>query len=466
MTFDHTTYLSPLTWRYGSAKMRGIWSEVHKRKLYRRFWVALAEAQQEAGLVTVEQVADLRARQDDIDIARATEIEQEIHHDLMAEIKTFAEQCPVGGAIIHLGATSMDVIDNVDTLRVRESLALIIAMVEKVLDVFATRIEDLADVPAMAYTHIQPAEPTTIGYRLAQYAQDLLVDWAELSRIRANVQGKGLKGAVGTSASYTQLLANNEWTARQLEAQVMKKLELEAFPITTQTYPRKQDWLVINALTGLAATLHKFAFDIRILQSPPFGEWSEPFGLHQVGSSAMPFKRNPINSENIDSLTRWVAMLPRVAWDDAAFNLLERTLDDSANRRLLLPQAFLVMDEMLRRTEKLVAGMKFNKVAIARNLQKYGAFAALEAVLVEAVQQGGDRQSLHERLREHSLAAWQAMEQGEPNPLVDLLAMDKEITRLLSINRIQALFQTAEVHVGDAGVRARELAITIRTALE
>jgi adenylosuccinate lyase len=466
MTFDHTTYLSPLTWRYGSAKMRGIWSEVHKRKLYRRFWVALAEAQQEAGLVTVEQVADLRARQDDIDIARATEIEQEIHHDLMAEIKTFAEQCPVGGAIIHLGATSMDVIDNVDTLRVRESLALIIAMVEKVLDVFATRIEDLADVPAMAYTHIQPAEPTTIGYRLAQYAQDLLVDWAELSRIRANVQGKGLKGAVGTSASYTQLLANNEWTARQLEAQVMKKLELEAFPITTQTYPRKQDWLVINALAGLAATLHKFAFDIRILQSPPFGEWSEPFGLHQVGSSAMPFKRNPINSENIDSLTRWVAMLPRVAWDDAAFNLLERTLDDSANRRLLLPQAFLVMDEMLRRTEKLVAGMKFNKVAIARNLQKYGAFAALEAVLVEAVQQGGDRQSLHERLREHSLAAWQAMEQGEPNPLVDLLAMDKEITRLLSINRIQALFQTAEVHVGDAGVRARELAITIRTALE
>jgi adenylosuccinate lyase len=466
MTFDHTTYLSPLTWRYGSAKMRGIWSEVHKRKLYRRFWVALAEAQQEAGLVTVEQVADLRARQDDIDIARATEIEQEIHHDLMAEIKTFAEQCPVGGAIIHLGATSMDVIDNVDTLRVRESLALIIAMVEKVLDVFATRIEDLADVPAMAYTHIQPAEPTTIGYRLAQYAQDLLVDWAELSRIRANVQGKGLKGAVGTSASYTQLLANNEWTARQLEAQVMKKLELEAFPITTQTYPRKQDWLVINALTGLAATLHKFAFDIRILQSPPFGEWSEPFGVHQVGSSAMPFKRNPINSENIDSLTRWVAMLPRVAWDDAAFNLLERTLDDSANRRLLLPQAFLVMDEMLRRTEKLVAGMKFNKVAIARNLQKYGAFAALEAVLVEAVQQGGDRQSLHERLREHSLAAWQAMEQGEPNPLVDLLAMDKEITRLLSINRIQALFQTAEVHVGDAEVRARELAITIRTALE
>jgi adenylosuccinate lyase len=466
MTFDHTTYLSPLTWRYGSAKMRGIWSEVHKRKLYRRFWVALAEAQQEAGLVTVEQVADLRARQDDIDIARATEIEQEIHHDLMAEIKTFAEQCPVGGAIIHLGATSMDVIDNVDTLRVRESLALIIAMVEKVLDVFATRIEDLADVPAMAYTHIQPAEPTTIGYRLAQYAQDLLVDWAELSRIRANVQGKGLKGAVGTSASYTQLLANNEWTARQLEAQVMKKLELEAFPITTQTYPRKQDWLVINALAGLAATLHKFAFDIRILQSPPFGEWSEPFGLHQVGSSAMPFKRNPINSENIDSLTRWVAMLPRVAWDDAAFNLLERTLDDSANRRLLLPQAFLVMDEMLRRTEKLVAGMKFNKVAIARNLQKYGAFAALVAASVEAVQQGGDRQSLHERLREHSLAAWQAMEQGEPNPLVDLLAMDKEITRLLSINRIQALFQTAEVHVGDAGVRARELAITIRTALE
>jgi adenylosuccinate lyase len=210
----------------------------------------------------------------------------------------------------------------------------------------ADRIDARADQACMAFTHLQPAEPTTVGYRLAQYGFDLLTDVEELQRVRAGIKGKGFKGATGTSASYTQLLYSPQVgeprEARDLEARIMARLGLEAFPVATQVYPRKQDWLVLNALAGLAGSLYKFAFDLRILQSQPFGEWSESFGFRQVGSSAMPFKRNPINSEILDSLARVVAALPRVAWDNAAHSLLERTLDDKANRRLILPQAFLL----------------------------------------------------------------------------------------------------------------------------
>ena len=463
-SFSHETYLSPLTWRYGSDEMRRIWSEAEKRRQLRRFWVALAEAQQEAGLVTAEQAAELRAHQDDIDIARASEIEREIRHDLMAEIRTFAEQCPVGGAIIHLGATSMDVLDNVDALRLRQALDLLLVRLQRTLSILAARIEAEAATPAMAFTHIQPAEPTTIGYRLAQYGQDLLADYVELSRARSMVRGKGLKGAVGTSASYTQLLEGNDWSARQLEERVMAKLGLDAFEAATQTYPRKQDWLVLNALAGLCGSLHKFAFDLRILQSPPFGEWSEPFGAKQVGSSAMPFKRNPIVAENIDSLTRLVAALPRIAWDNAALSLLERTLDDSANRRFVLPEAFLVTDEVLVRAERLMEGMQFWSQPIARNLRDYGVFSATERVLMVAVQAGGDRQELHEVIREHSLTAWAALAQGQPNPLPQLLAADPRITRLVDAASVPSLLD-ATAHVGDAEERARRVAASIKAAI-
>lgn len=462
--YDHETYLSPLTWRYGSAAMRHLWSEAHKRRLLRRFWVALAAAQAEAGLVTAAQVDDLRAHQDEIDIATAEAIEREIRHDLMAEIKTYAAQCPVGGAVIHLGATSMDALDNVDALRLRDALTLVIGQVEQVVATLATRIEATAHTPAIAFTHLQPAEPTTIGYRLAQYGHDLLIDLAELRRVRDGVRGKGLKGAVGTSASYTQLLVAHGWTARDLEDRVMATLSLTAFPVATQTYTRKQDWLVLNALAGLGATLHKFAFDLRILQSPPFGEWSEPFGAKQVGSSAMPFKRNPITAENIDSLTRLVAALPRVAWDNAALSLLERTLDDSANRRLLLPEAFLLIDEALVRSSGLVAEMQFWPGPIARNLHDYGLFAATERVLMAAAQAGGDRQMLHEVIREQSLAAWAALQQGGANPLPELLAADVRITALVPAAEVRALLDASE-HIGDAAARALALAAQLRAAL-
>jgi adenylosuccinate lyase len=469
--FDYETYISPLTWRYGSAEMREIWSEQHKRRLWRLVWVALAEAQAEYGLVTQKQVADLRAHAADVDVGRALEIEAEIKHDVMAEVKAFAEQCPVGGGIIHLGATSMDVEDNADALRLRDAMDLLLQELRGLLSDLAGQIEARADQACMAYTHIQPAEPTTVGYRLAQYGLDLLLDLEELQRVRDEIKGKGLKGATGTSASYAQLLASSvqgEESAgiqpRELEAKVMERLGLEAYPVATQVYPRKQDWLVLNALAGLAASLYKFAFDLRVLQSQPFGEWSEPFGSRQVGSSAMPFKRNPVASENVDSLARMVAALPRVAWDNAAHTLLERTLDDKSNRRLLLPQAFLLAEELLRRVRPVVRGLVVHEGATARNLAVYGTFAATERLLMELVKAGADRQAMHERIRQHSLAAWDAIERGEPNPLLDLLAADPVLLGFLPADRVRDLLD-ARGYVGDAPRRARNLAGMIREAL-
>jgi adenylosuccinate lyase len=245
----------------------------------------------------------------------------------------------------------------------------------------------------------------------------------------------------------------------------MAAIDLEPFPVATQTYPRKQDWLVVNALAGLAGSLYKFAFDLRLLQSPPVGEWAEPFGRKQVGSSAMPFKRNPINAENIDSLARFVAGLPRLAWDNAAHSLLERTLDDSANRRELLPAAFLACDEILRRATRLIRDLRIDETALARNLDRYGTFAATERVLMAAVKAGADRQEMHEVIREHSMAAWADVADGCPNPLSGRLAGDERITDYLDSDRVLLLLDASE-YVGDAPARARNLAAEIRVELE
>jgi len=462
--FTHETFISPLTWRYGSDAMRGIWSLENQRRLWRQLWVALAEAQQDAGLVTPEQVADLRAHAESIDIPRALAIESEIHHDLMAEVKTYAEQCTVGGGVIHLGATSMDIEDNADVLRLRDSLDLIVDKTRAVLLTLADLIEREADHVCMAFTHLQPAEPTTVGYRLAGYAQDLLEDYAALRRVRESLRGKGFKGAVGTGASYAELLHGTGMSPAELEQRIMQAVGLESFTIATQTYPRRQDWDVLNALAGVALTLYRLAFDVRLLQSPPFGEWAEPFGAKQVGSSAMPFKRNPINAENIDSLARYVAALPRVAWDNAAHNLLERTLDDSGNRRLILPEAFLTTDEILARTRRILSGLRIDDTAIARNLAVYGTFAATERVLMEAARQGGDRQALHEVIREHSLTAWEALRHGAPNPLPSLLAGDARITQYIAAESVVGLLD-ASGHIGDAPQRARVIAGRIRAGV-
>ncbi len=456
MTIDHASFQSPFTWRYSSPEMRAIWSEVNKRKLWRRIWVALAQTQARFGLTTPEQVADLQAHAEQIDLERALQIEAEIKHDLMAEVKTYAEQCPIGGGIIHLGATSMDVEDNADALRVRESLDLVVSAVKQLLHLLAAQVEKYADLPAMAFTHLQPAEPTTVGYRLAQTAQDLLIDYAELVRVRNAIKGKGFKGAVGTAASYIELLGSPV-AYDDFETHIMAALDLEAFEVATQTYPRKQDWLVLNALAGLGMTLYKFAFDLRVLQSPPIGEWSEPFGAKQVGSSAMPFKRNPISAEKIDSLARYLAQLPHVAWDDAAHSLLERTLDDSANRRIILPEAFLCADELLITAQKLIAGLVINETAIARNFAIYGPFAATERLLLAAVKAGANRQEMHEVIREHALHAWDEIGAGRSNPLIETLCSDQRVTQYVDAAAAHTLLDAQE-HLGHAPQRARLMA--------
>lgn len=454
MEYTHDTFISPLTWRYGSEEMKHVFSEVHKRKLLRRVWIALARAQAKAGLVSEEQVKELEAHKDDIDIERATEIENVIHHDLMAEIKTYAEQCPIAGGIIHLGATSMDALDNADALRFREALDIIIEKTGSLIDELSKRAEEEKNTATMAFTHIQPAEITTIGYRLAQTLQDLIEDAEELLRVRDTIRGKGMKGAVGTSASYSVLMEGTGMSSMGLEKLVMDELGIKPYDAATQIYTRKQDLRIIAALSSLAATLHKFSLDLRILQSPPIGEVSEPFAKMQVGSSAMPFKRNPINNEKIDSLSRIVESTYQSAWNNASLTILERTLDDSANRRIFMPEAFIAMDEMLMTATKIVKGMNFHEAATRRLMDSYGIFASTERLLMELGKRGADRQEMHEVIREESLAAWKDVQEGRQNTLKEKLMSDARITKYIPGDEVEALLD-ASAYTGDASERTQ-----------
>jgi adenylosuccinate lyase len=455
--FEH--YLSPFSWRYGSDAMRRIWSETNKRVVWRTIWFHLAGVQSQFGLVTQDQVQEISQHIDQIDIHRAFEIEAEIHHDLMAELKTFAEQCPTAGGILHFGATSMDIEDNADAIRIRASLDLTLSALAKLLLAFADQIERWAGTPIMAYTHLQPAEPSTLGYRLASYAQDLLEDWRQLSQLRNSIRGKGFKGAVGTAATYVELVGAENFPA--FETALSERLGIPFYPVATQTYPRKQDYHVISALAGLGAVIYKFAFDLRLLQSPPIGELSEPFGQKQVGSSAMPFKRNPIQSEKIDSLARALAQMPQVAWHNAAHSLLERTLDDSANRRSLLPEAFLTVDEILQAALRIVSGLNVHTAAVQRNLAAYAPFASTERLLMGLVQAGADRQEMHAILRQHALNAWQAVQQGQPNLLAQLVSEDAALQKYMPVHELLALMQI-EGYTGIAEQAAQTLAAAIR----
>ncbi len=452
MEYNHSTFISPLTWRYGSEEMKHIFSEEHKRKLLRRVWIALARAESKAGLVTKAQVEELEAHKDEIDIDRATEIENTIHHDLMAEIKTYAEQCPLSGGIIHLGATSMDALDNADAVRFKEALTLIIQKLDALIAALADKAEEYKDTATMAFTHIQPAEITTIGYRLAQTLQDLMEDRKECQDVLSSIRGKGMKGAVGTGASYSVLLSGTGISAEELETMVMDELGIKAFTAATQTYTRKQDLRIIASLSSIAATLHKAALDFRILQSPPIGEFSEPFGKKQVGSSAMPFKRNPINSEKICSLSRIVESQYQAAWMNASLSILERTLDDSANRRIFMPEAFIATDEMLMTELKIVKGMNIHSTATERLMNDYGIFASTERLLMELGRRGADRQEMHEVIREESLSAWKSVQEGKGNPLKENLMKDERILQYLPESEIEKLLD-AHDYTGDAARR-------------
>ena len=381
----------------------------------------------------------------------------------MAELKVFAGQCPVGGGILHLGATSMDIKDNAEALQIAQSLDLLLPKLNNLLNLFAEKIDDYAALPVMAFTHLQPAEPTTLGYRLAGYAQDFLEDHQALVRVRRELKGKGFKGAVGNAASFVALLGLDG--QRRFEERLSAELQLPFFDAATQTYPRRQDYIVLSALAALAASAHKFAFDLRLLQSEVIGELAEPFGEAQVGSSAMPFKRNPIEAEKICSLARAVSAAPLTAWNNFANSLLERTLDDSANRRTLFPETFLALDEIVMALAKIVEGLKVNPVRIKSNLEKFGPFAAVERVLLAAVRSGADRQAMHEVLRQLSMAAWQALEKGDANPLVDLVTRDEKVSKWVAPDDLRKLF-AVEGYTGMAEPRAREIAQKVRACIE
>lgn len=458
------TYLSPFTWRYGTDEMRQVWSVYHQRQIWRRIWVSMAEVQCELGLVSPAQVDDLKANASRVDLVRAAEIEADIRHDVMAEVKTYAEQCPVGGGIVHLGATSMDVQDNADAIRLTEALDLVITRTGDLMIALAEQIETLADHTTMGFTHLQPAEPTTLGYRLAQYGQDLLSDYEAMGDVRSKLKGKGFKGATGTSASYLQLFGGDLSRLEHFQTGMMEKLGIEETVAATQTAPRKQEYQLVSVLSGLGQTLYKMAFDFRILQSPVIGELAEPFGKKQVGSSAMPFKRNPIDAENIDSLARLLATYPRVMWDNAAHSLLERTLDDSANRRTVLAESFLLVDEMLKKSQRIVTGLRIDSNASEKLMDIYGPFAATERLMMEAVKRGGDRQILHEVIREHALRCWADLAAGRPNELEASLAGD---VRLLALMDEAAIYDNlrSRDYVGDAPIRARRIAGLLKIAI-
>ncbi len=451
MSFDHRTFLSPFTWRYGSEEMRSIFSELEGRSLWRRIWLALAEAQAEYGLISPEELEEIRekAGREHVDLEQSQRVEREIRHDLMAELRVFSRQCPRGGGKLHLGATSADVEDNADVLKMRRAFDLLLTRLVNCLHALSLRIREHRTTVCMGWTHLQPAEPTTLGYRLSLYAQDLLMDLRGVELLLSDfLKGKGVKGAVGTCAGLKKLLGERG-RPMELEAKVMERLGLPYFTVSGQTYPRKLDFLVLSVLASIAQSAHKFGADLRHLHSSVWGELSEPMGEAQVGSSAMPFKRNPVLSERMCSLARYVASLPRVAWDNASHTLLERTLDDSANRRVILAEAFLAVDEILILYQHLVEGMRVNRAAIARNLERFSPFSALEPILMLLVRKGADRQEMHERLRRLSLRAWEEVMEGRENPLPSLLREDPVVGPLLTEEELGEALDPSR-HVGEA----------------
>lgn len=443
--FSFDTYLSPLTWRYASDEMRYIWSEENKRLLLRKVWVALASAENKAGLVNDEELSDIKAHMSDIDIERATEIENEIHHDLMAEIKTYAEQCKIGGGKIHLGATSTDALDNAEAIRLINAKEIIEKKLENTIETLNSLIENYGDIPAMAYTHLQSAEETLLGHRFALWKESVLEAYRVLSTLK--IKGKGFKGAVGNYSSYDKLYEGKKvdgkpYTSLDAEKYALSLLGIEAFEITTQVYPRFQDMEIMSALSLCAAVSSKIAFDIRILQSSPFDELQEGFSKNQVGSSAMPFKKNPINAEKINSLARFVHSLEESSFENTVGSALERSLDDSANRRLFLPEAFLSLDEILITLNKVLKSLNINKNSIKFNKNKFGVFSRTEGLLMECVKRGGNRQELHERIRELSIKAKTEMEKTGINPLKELILQDKTFLSYLDKTEIEGIFNS------------------------
>jgi adenylosuccinate lyase len=429
MAHDH--YENPLISRYASSEMAALFSERRKFGLWRRLWIALAEAEHELGLpVSREQIDELKAHVDDIDFQVAAAYERKLRHDVMAHVHAYGDVCPKARPIIHLGATSCYITDNADLILMRAALQMMARRLASVIDQLGRFAAEHRELACLGYTHLQPAQPTTVGKRACLWTYDLVLDLAELEHRIAGLRARSVKGTTGTQASFLHLFHGDHAQVRKLEALVAQKLGFDAsYAVTGQTYTRKIDSQVLDTLSGLAQSAHKLATDLRLLASRK--EVEEPFEADQIGSSAMAYKRNPMRSERVCGLARFVMALPASAAATASVQWMERTLDDSANRRLVIPQGFLATDAILILLQNITAGLVVYPKVIAANLEAELPFMATENVLMAAVAAGGDRQELHEHIRRHShAAAHRVKEEGAANDLIERQTSDQAFAKV------------------------------------
>jgi adenylosuccinate lyase len=422
---DPYSYSSPLGARYASAAMRRNFSDGVRIGHWRRLWLVLAQCQKELGLsITQAQVDEIAAHLDDIDWQRAAEHERRLRHDVMAHVHALGEVAPEARPILHLGATSCFVTDNSELLQIRDGLDILRPTLLAAIDALARFARCTKAIPTLGYTHFQPAQPTTVGKRACLWVQDLLVDWQSLTAVRDGLPFRGVKGTTGTQASYLALFGGDHEKVRALDRMVTERMGFSrSWGVTGQTYPRKADFAVVAALAGVGQSAAKMANDLRLLGH--LKEIEEPFESDQIGSSAMPYKRNPMRSERIVALARFVQSLLLNPAETASTQWLERTLDDSANRRLAISEAFLATDAILQLVLNVASGLVVHEKVIARHLAEELPFMASETILMEAVAAGGDRQTLHEAIRRHSLAAGaRVKDQGLDNDLLERLAED------------------------------------------
>lgn len=428
---SHEYYENPLITRYASRQMASIWGDQKKFSTWRRLWVALAEAEAELGINIAEaQLDELRAKVDDIDFIAAAAYEKKLRHDVMAHVHVYGDQCLRAKGIIHLGATSNFVVDNTDLILIRESLQLLRGRLMAVIDALASFAEEHRDLATLGFTHLQPAQPTTMGKRATLWAYDLVLDLEEVQHRLDTLAARSTKGTTGTQASFLELFEGDQEKVAKLEKLVADKMGFDRiYAVTGQTYPRKVDHQILSTLSGVAASCHKAASDIRILAHRK--EVEEPFEKNQIGSSAMAYKRNPMRSERICGLARYAMSLESSAAATHATQWMERTLDDSANRRLTLPQAFLAVDAVLTIYHNVASGLVVYPQVIAKNLGEELPFMVTENILMQAVAAGGDRQELHERIRQHSQDASAVVKsEGKPNDLLERLQGDEAFAKV------------------------------------
>ena len=444
-------YTSPLSERYASKEMQYIFSPDKKFRTWRKLWIALAETEKELGLdITDEQIEELKAHADDINYDVAKEREKVVRHDVMSHVYAYGKQCPKAKGIIHLGATSCYVGDNTDIILMSEALEIVRKKLINVIAELAKFADEHKNLPTLAFTHFQPAQPTTVGKRATLWMQEFMMDLEDLEYVKGSLKLLGSKGTTGTQASFLELFDGDQETIDKIDPMIAKKMGFETcYPVSGQTYSRKVDTRVVNVLAGIAASAHKMSNDIRLLQH--LKEIEEPFEKAQIGSSAMAYKRNPMRSERIASLSRYVmvdAMNPAIT---SATQWFERTLDDSANKRLSVPEGFLAIDGILDLCLNVVDGLVVYPKVIEKRLMSELPFMATENIMMDAVKAGGDRQELHERIRELSMEAGRNVkEKGLDNNLLELIAADPAFN--LSLEELQKTMDPAK-YVGRAPVQ-------------